>query len=60
VISDQNNPINHPIYVVYEDLVCCFIFSLNEEYSEAHVFVYSLLRPTIEVDGVRKMYFGGA
>jgi hypothetical protein len=34
VVSDQNNPRNHPIYVVDEDLGCC-ILSVNEEYNEA-------------------------
>jgi hypothetical protein len=34
VVSDQNNSVNHPIYVVDEDLGCC-ILSVNEEYKEA-------------------------
>jgi hypothetical protein len=33
VVSDQNNPKNHPIYDVDEDMVCC-ILSINEEYDE--------------------------
>jgi hypothetical protein len=28
VVSDQNNPRNHPIYVVDEDLGCCILVSV--------------------------------
>jgi hypothetical protein len=40
VVSDQNNPKNHPIYVVDEDMGCC-ILSVNEEYMKPlhlHIF----------------------
>jgi hypothetical protein len=33
VVSDQNNSVNHPIYVVDEDLGCC-ILTVNEECKE--------------------------
>jgi len=38
VVSDENNPKNHPIYATNQDLGCCIV-SVNEEYSEAHVSV---------------------
>jgi len=33
VVSDQNNPKNHPVYDVDEDMGCC-ILSVNQEYDE--------------------------
>lgn len=59
VVSDQSNPVNHPIYVVDEDLGCC-IMSVNEEYNETPTLVDPLVSPVEEVDGIWKMFFDGA
>jgi hypothetical protein len=56
VVSDQNNPVNHPIYVVDEDLGCC-ILSVNEEYNETPMLADPLVSPVEEVDGIWKMFF---
>jgi hypothetical protein len=59
VVSDQNNPVNHPIYVVDEDLGCC-ILTVNEEYKESLTLTDPLESPVKEVGGIWKMYFDGA
>jgi hypothetical protein len=59
VVSDQNNPVNHPIYAVYEDLGCC-ILSVNEEYKESPTPRDPLVSSSKEVLGIWKMFFNGA
>jgi hypothetical protein len=59
VVSDQNNPKNHPIYAADEDMGC-YILSVNEEYDEAHTLSYFSSKVAAKVDGVWKMYFDGA
>jgi hypothetical protein len=56
--SDQNNPKNHPIYVVDEYMGSC-ILSVNEEYNEAPTPTNFPSNIVAEVDGVWKMYFDG-
>jgi hypothetical protein len=59
VVSDQNNPMNHPIYDDDEDLGCC-ILSVNEEYNETPMLEDPLVIPMEEVDGIWKLFFDGA
>jgi ribonuclease HI len=59
VVSDQNNPVNHPIYVADEYLGCC-ILSVNEEYNETPMLVDPLVNLVEEVDDLWKMLFDGA
>jgi hypothetical protein len=56
LVSDHNNPMNHPIYVGNEDMGYC-ILSTNEEYDETPVLVDPLISPMEEVDGIWKMFF---
>jgi ribonuclease HI len=56
VVSSQNNPVNHPIYVVDKDLGC-FILSINEEHNENPMLVDPCVSPVEEVDGIWKMFF---
>jgi hypothetical protein len=58
-VSDQNNPKNHPIYVVDEDMGL-FILSVNEEYNEVLTLSYFSSKVVVEVDGVWRMRFDGA
>jgi ribonuclease HI len=59
VVNDHNNLMNHPIYVVDEDLGCC-ILSINEEYNETPMLEDPLVIPVEEVDGILKLFFDGA
>ena len=59
VVSDQNNLVNHPIYVVDEDLGCCILF-VNEEYNETPMLVDPLVSPVEEMDGMWKKQIDGA
>jgi hypothetical protein len=59
VVSDQNNSINQPIYVVDEDLGC-FILTVNEEYKEVLTPVIRFMIISQETHGIWKMYFDGA
>jgi hypothetical protein len=59
VVSGQNNPMNHPIYVVDEYLACCILF-INEEYNETQMLVDPLISYVEEVDSIWKMFFYGA
>jgi hypothetical protein len=55
VVSDQNNLVNHPIYVTKFDLGCC-IMSINGavEQEKTPIYVDS------KIDGIWKLYFDGA
>jgi hypothetical protein len=59
MVSDQNKPMNHPIYVVDKYLVCCILY-INEEYNETPIPANPLVIPIEEVDGIWKMFFDGA
>jgi hypothetical protein len=51
VVSDKNNPRNHPIYATNEYLGYCILL-VNKEYSESPIPTYSPLRSATKVDGV--------
>jgi hypothetical protein len=51
--------LNHPIYVVDEDLGCC-ILSVNEEYNETPMLADPLVSLVEEINGIWKMFFDGA
>jgi len=53
VVSDQNNPMNHPIYDFDEYLGCCILY-LNEEYNETSMLADPLVSLVEEVDGICK------
>jgi hypothetical protein len=59
VVSDHKNPVNHPIYVVDEDIGCC-ILTVNEEYKESPTLTTPPIIPTEEIGGMWKMHFDGA
>jgi ribonuclease HI len=59
VVSDQNNYVNHPIYVVDEDLVVASSQSMKE-YKEALTLANPVVIPSQETNGIWKMYFDGA
>jgi len=58
VVSNQTNPVSHPVYAIDEDLDC-FILTVNEEYEESLTFIDPLASHIEEVDGIWKMYFDG-
>jgi hypothetical protein len=51
VVSDQKNPVNHPIYVV-DEYLGYYILYINEEYNETPILVGPLVSPMEEVDGI--------
>jgi hypothetical protein len=53
VANDQNNPLNHPIYVVDEYMGCCILY-VNEEYNETPMLAEPLIIHVEEVDGIWK------
>jgi hypothetical protein len=59
VISDKKKSLNHPIYVVYEDLNC-FILTVNEEYKEFLTSISPIVSHGQETCCIWKMYFDGA
>jgi hypothetical protein len=59
VVNDQNNPANHPIYVVDEYLGLC-ILSANEGYNETPMLEDPLVSHVEEVYGIWKNKFDGA
>jgi hypothetical protein len=59
VVNDQNNLVNHPIYVFYED-PGYYILSVYEEYMEALTPTDPLISYAKEVDGIWKMFFDRA
>jgi hypothetical protein len=58
VFSDPKNPMNHPIYVVDEDLGCCILY-VNEEYNETLMSIDPLVSHVEEVDSIWKMFLDG-
>jgi hypothetical protein len=59
VVSDQNNLVKHPIYVV-DEYLGCYILYVNEEYNETPMLADPLVNPIEEVNGLWKMFFDGA
>jgi hypothetical protein len=59
LVSDHNNPTNHPIYVVEDDLGS-FIFHMNEEMTKVSVRKSTTTVGDSKDSFVWKMYFDGA
>ena len=59
LVSDSNNPTNHPIYVVEEDIGSCMLHLGNEEtYGVLQVEKEVPVRHNIEIrDDLWQMYF---
>jgi len=58
VVSNQNNLVNHPIYVI-DEYIYCFILTINEEYKESLTLMDPLTSTNKEVGGIWKMCFDG-
>jgi hypothetical protein len=59
IVSDHQNPINHPIYVI-EDEIGSFFFHLNDDEPETSVSQCKDQPLTIQQNKVWKMYFDGS